>query len=98
MNTEGKTKMNPEERRQLVPGDIVQHFKRELGHEDPNQYLYRIIGIARHSETGELLMIYQAMYGSFGMYARPYDMFMSETDHEKYPEIRQKYRFEKYER
>lgn len=77
-------------------GDIVRHFKRETT-DDPDKYLYRIIGRAEHTETGELLMIYQALYGDRRIFARPYDMFMSEVDLEKYPEIRQRYRFEKNE-
>ena len=75
-------------------GDIVQHFKREL-HSEGNTYLYRIIGMATHSETREQMMIYRALYGSRELYARPLSMFLSEVDHEKYPPIRQKYRFEK---
>ena len=75
-------------------GDIVRHFKREL-HPEGSMYLYLIRGIAEHTETGEKLVVYQALYGSGKIYARPYDMFVSETDHEKYPDIRQKYRFEK---
>lgn len=88
-------------------GDIVQHFKRETidfdkENVDRNLYLYRIAAFASHTETGEVMVIYQALYHSeekgvyFGMYARPYDMFMSEVDKEKYPNIRQKYRFEKF--
>lgn len=87
-------------------GDIVQHFKREAidfsTGVDRNLYLYRIIDIAEHTETKEKLVIYQALYDNdkmgihFGTYARPLDMFMSEVDHEKYPDIKQKYRFEKY--
>ncbi|SEF49020.1 TIGR02452 family protein [Eubacterium ruminantium] len=84
--------------RHFVPGDIVRHFKREtLSAEEyeKNRYLYQIIGTAIHSETREKLIVYQALYDDFQLYCRPYDMFMSEVDHVKYPEIVQKYRFEK---
>lgn len=82
-------------REPFQPGDIVAHFKRETVTDGSDTYLYRIIGIATHSETREKMMVYQALYGDFGAYVRPYDMFMSEVDHEKYPDIKQKYRFEK---
>lgn len=78
------------------PGTIVRHFKRELEHEG-NMYLYEIVGVAHHSETGENLMVYRALYGEGKMCARPLEMFMSEVDRVKYPEIRQRYRFEPYE-
>jgi hypothetical protein len=94
------------ERNDIRIGDIVQHFKREtLDLTIPNRkqlYLYRIIDIAEHTETKEKLVIYQALYDNddmgihFGVFARPYNMFMSKVDHEKYPNIKQKYRFEKY--
>ncbi|MBR3377144.1 MAG: DUF1653 domain-containing protein [Mogibacterium sp.] len=79
------------------PGDIVQHFKRELLTEEDragNMYLYEIIGVAIHSETREPMMVYRPLYDDGGMYVRPLEMFLSEVDHEKYPEVKQKYRFE----
>ena len=85
----------PHKRAVPAPGTIVQHFKRE---KDPggNNYLYRIIGIARHSETDEELMIYQALYGDGQIYARPLQMFLDEVDREKYPDAGQRFRFEEY--
>ena len=87
------------------PGDRVKHFKREQLTEvelqkSPNFYLYEIVGLATHSETHDQLVIYKALYdkdvaGNYKIYARPVEMFMSEVDHEKYPDIKQKYRFEK---
>ncbi len=82
----------------LIPGTVVRHFKRgmltEAQRADSTQYLYEILAVARHTETGEKLVVYRALYGEGKVCARPLDMFLSETDREKYPEAGQKYRFE----
>ncbi len=81
--------------RKLKEGDIVSHFKRQYADPKTKEYLYRILAMAEHTETGEKLVIYKALYEPFRTYARPYEMFMGETDRQKYPDALQKYRFEK---
>ena len=66
-------------------GQIYRHFKGNI---------YRIVAIAEHSETGEVLVIYRRDDETQDMtYARPLDMFLSEVDRKKYPDVREKYRF-----
>lgn len=84
--------------KELVSGRIVQHFKRRMltadERADSTKYLYEIIGTAEHTESGEMLVIYRALYGECRIYARPLQMFLSKTDRDKYPEAEQEYRFE----
>ena len=71
--------------RKLKIHGVYKHFKGDY---------YFAEDVAIHSETREKLVIYRPLYDKDELYARPYDMFLSEVDHEKYPNVKQKYRME----
>lgn len=70
---------------EILSERIYQHFKGEK---------YKVLVIAQHTETKEKYVVYQALYGDYGYYVRPYEMFASLVDKTKYPDVKQKYRFE----
>ena len=69
-------------------GEMYRHFK---GNE------YQIITVAEYSEDSSQMVVYKALYGEGKCYVRPLDMFMEVVDKDKYPDVAQKYRFEKIE-
>lgn len=70
---------------QIEVGRVYRHFKGKL---------YLVLDLAHHSETGEQYVVYKALYGECKTYIRPYLMFASGVDREKYPDVKQEFRFQ----
>ena len=71
--------------RKLELNRVYKHFKGDL---------YLVLDVAINTETAKKMVVYRALYGENALYVRDYDMFISEVDHVKYPDVKQKYRFE----
>lgn len=69
----------------LKIGGIYKHFKGDY---------YLVEDVCTYSETSEECVLYRRLYGEGDLWVRPKEMFLSEVDHEKYPNVKQKYRFE----
>lgn len=84
----------------LYSGLVVRHFKREFDNTG-NNYLYLVLGEGHHTETKERFVVYVKLDDinkpERNIWVRPYNMFMSEVDKEKYPNIKQQYRFIKHD-
>ena len=70
---------------ELKINGIYKHFKGDY---------YLVVDVANHSDTKDSYVVYRRLYGDWSLWIRPMDMFLSEVDHEKYPNVEQKYRFE----
>lgn len=71
--------------REIKINKVYRHFKNKF---------YLVVDVAKHSETKEPMVVYRRLYDDGSLWVRPLDMFLSEVDHEKYPDVKQKYRFE----
>ena len=70
---------------ELQIGRVYRHFKGDY---------YLVEGLTHDSESGVPCVIYCKLYGDGGLWVRPLEMFLSRVDREKYPEVRQEYRFQ----
>ena len=71
--------------REIKINRVYKHFKGDY---------YLVVDVANHSETKEKYIVYRRLYCDYSLWIRPLDMFLSEVDHKKYPNVEQNYRFE----
>lgn len=71
-----------------LKGKVFRHFKGDL---------YLVEDFVLHSETGEEMVLYRALYGDYGLFVRPYYMFIEEVPEGKINPTGQKYRFEEFQ-
>lgn len=71
--------------REIQINRVYKHFKGDY---------YLVVDIGTYSETLEKCVIYRKLYGDGSLWIRPLDDFLGEVDHEKYPDVKQKYKFE----
>ena len=71
--------------REIKIHGVYRHFKGNC---------YLVEELAKDSETEEIVVVYRKLYGDGSLWVRPLSMFLSEVDHEKYPDVKRKYRFE----